>query len=1062
MWGQDQSGHLRPIKGVESIKLHPESNSIRFKLQVEGYIHAYVVGDFNNWEKIETFKLSWDMDHHDGHLKMINEVSFTNGIASGIHEYSYILVDIEGNETLISKASDTHKTFHFNWVEVIQHFAIKASENFVIPGFGLDLIAVRSLGYYHTEVIPAIWSFSPEYPGISLNENCLFIDKNIDGIKQITVTATNQSGTLTATRTFNILNLSRTGKLIHFIKSDTVYVGADFIWDLWTYDKQGITETTDFFGSSDFGETALSQNEFVIARKKSWGLGWQNDWSEQSYLFNLDMKSDNYYIIYGDPQVYNSLSDVITRTNPRVEYAVIDEKNKVTAYLSHEPLIGITFGLYINGVKQENVDAFIRDEKKQIIFTNLPQAISPSALVEVRANHTFLPCKVTMGHYLDNFYYANHDMGIIFNDSEISLRIWAPTAKKVELLIYQDWQSATPEQCVALNANPNDGTHHIILNRAHFEHKFYLYQLYFDDIDQNGQFYVKITQAVDPYANSLGINGDKGFLVDLNSIDTMPDNNWVNDIKPTFTHKKDAILYELHLRDFTIDPNSGVSESLRGKFAGAAMTNCQYVDNNTGNTVSTGIDSLVELGITHVHILPMFDFSSVDETRLDDATNRNWGYDPKNYNAPEGSYATDPYNPISRIKELRAMVQGFHNKGIRVVMDVVYNHMTVTQNFDNIVPKYYFRTDHLGRFTNGSGCGNELATESPMVGKFIIDSLLHWLNDYKIDGFRFDLMELMDIKTMKKVVSTIHQIDPSILIYGEPWKGGQSPLANGTHRGCQKNEGFAIFNDFFRDAIRGGNNLGNGFSNGGQHNALNTMNVVEGLQGSINNLTLHAHESINYADAHDNYTLWDHIEKSQNHSLANGDFRKHIPQNPFESTLVRQNLLALGIVITAQGIPFIHGGAEILRTKNGDHNSYTSSDEINAFHWADKLNFKPVFDYVRGLIKLRQSHPAFRMADKDMIRRHLCIYMAHQDDRSGVIVSHFKHNANHDSWKDIVVIYNGTSIDNYTINDLLPIPDSGIWHIVVNHERSGVETIMESAHGLLPPLKSYSMMVLHS
>ena len=390
------------------------------------------------------------------------------------------------------------------------------------------------------------------------------------------------------------------------------------------------------------------------------------------------------------------------------------------------------------------------------------------------------------------------------------------------------------------------------------------------------------------------------------------------------------------------------------------------------------------------------------------------------------------------------MIKGFHDHGIRVVLDVVYNHMTETTNMDNIVPGYYFRTDSLGKYTNGSGCGNELATEHPMVSKFILDSIRHWINNYKIDGLRLDLMDLMDYDTMQTIVAQTQAIDPSILIYGEPWMASDSPLINRTHRGRQKGSEFSIFNDWFRDALRGNNDPGHGFINGDQHTPYTGVRVIDGLRGSIGKLIHNPRESINYVDAHDNYTLWDHIEKSQYRTTERGHYRKNlVPGNLFGSVRVRQNLLALGI--------------------NGDHNSYKSKDDINAFHWEDKVKFKPVFDYVKGLIQLRRTHPAFRMAVPEMINECLSIYTAYHNDRSGVIISHFKNHANGDSWGEIVVIYNSTAIDGYEINELLPLRVGGReWQVVVNHEQAGVKTIAKSIDGKLPPMRSHSMLVMHN
>lgn len=939
----------------------------------------------------------------------------------------------------------------------MHNFEITASEDFITPGFSLDIVAVWHSQFQRTEVVDGKWDISPHNDAISFIDGSLLVDKKIIGVDPVTICCTASNG-LCAKRSFKIIKSERTGQLVHFIKSDKGYSGKDFKWNLWTYDEGGVSVNVDFHSESDFGVSAICYHSHVIARKVAWGPGWHNDWAEQTHSFELG-DEDNYYIIYGENSIYTSLADVVEHTNPRIEYAVMDEPNKITAFLSHEVIGDTKFNLYIND-KIQDTTSYCATEK-QVEFSNLPEPIEPDALVEIRANNTFLPCKVTMRNILNNYYYPLNDMGVIFTDTSISFRIWAPTAKKVELLLYSDWKKRIEKPEFVFNLNKEGaGTFHLEISKESVEKKYYLYKLYFNDMDIYGKHQDTITYAVDPYARSVCVNGNKGYLIDIDSPITLPD-GWINHKSPELINKEDAIIYEMHIRDFTISTASGVRRELRGKFLGASLGGTSYLEN--GIEVATGVDSLVELGITHVHLLPVFDFSSVDESAVDAPKNRNWGYDPKNYNTPEGSYSVDPYNPLSRVLELRRMIQGFHQKGIRVVMDVVYNHMTETTNMDNIVPGYYFRTDKLGKFTNGSGCGNELATERPMVSKFIIDSILHWVKNYKIDGLRLDLMELMDYTTMLEIVDQVHAIDPSILIYGEPWMASDSPLVNRTYRGSQRGKEFSIFNDWFRDAIRGNNDPGHGFINGEQHSPYNGLRVIEGLKGSISKLTTKPRESINYVDAHDNYTLWDHIEKSQYKTTPKGSYRKNFTDNILASVRVRQNLLAIGLILTAQGIPFLQGGCELLRTKNGDHNSYRSNDEINAIHWSDKIRFKQVFDFVKGLIELRKTHPAFRISSPDVLNEHLHIYTAHHNDRSGVIISHFKNNANNDSWKDIVVIYNSTAIDGYEINELLPYNSNGIWHIVVNHEFAGTKTLEIYENGTnLPPMRSHSMLVIHN
>lgn len=940
-----------------------------------------------------------------------------------------------------------------------QHvLTILSSENTISLGFPLHLIGVVAVSDNSNQILNDLeWHIFPNLHQIKLENQTLLIEEGFNVTDEIIISCSHHESGMMATRIFKINPEHRIGSVIHFIKPDHDYYGNHHAWDLWTYGHNGQPQGQVFTGTSNFGQLAIVSNSHVVARCKAWGEGWANEWSDQSIAFEIPNKHANYYIIYGDEYLYSSLDEVITRTNPRVDFAVMDEANIIKAYLSHDPLPHTEFHIHINKQRYIGIHAQVNIEAREVVFSDIPVNIYPFDVLEVIASNTFAPCKVLMRDYLNQFYYPDDDMGISFNHEHISLRLWAPTAYKVELAVYnsRDQSFTEANQIYPMSFDTDSGTHYAMINREANENKYYLYRLSFNDLDRDLKPYIKITYAVDPYASSVSVNGQMGALVDINTPALMP-KEWDKDKTLPPLDKEDSILYEMHLRDFTVRHTSNVSVDLRGKYLGAVESGSIYID-ESGITVSTGIDSLVELGVTHVHLLPVFDFSSVDETLPDES--RNWGYDPQNYNVPEGSYSRNPYDPSLRIEEVRKMIHGFHEKGIRVVMDMVYNHMTNTRNFDNIVPRYYFRSDKKGKFTNGSGCGNEIASERPMVRKFIVDSILHWLNDYKIDGIRLDLMELMDFETMRVIVKKTHAIDPNFLIYGEPWKGGDSPLQNGTYRGMQKNEEFSIFNDIFRDAIRGNNNPGNGFVNGEQHNPTIKYSLMEGLKGSINGLTARFKETINYVDAHDNYTLWDHIEKSQNHELAIGEYRKNLPNYLFDSFLVRQNLLALGIILTSQGIPFLQGGVEFLRTKQGDHNSYKSNDQINAIYWEDKAKFRPVFDYVKGLIELRRKHPAFRMNDRSQIDRHMNIQFAHSNPSSGVVMLSLFDNANSDDWKNILVFFNGTSIDNYDINNMVPV---GEWTIVVNHEQAGVDAILYACAGKLPFLRAHSLLVMYN
>ena len=757
--------------------------------------------------------------------------------------------------------------------------------------------------------------------------------------------------------------------------------------------------------------------------------------------------------------MYRSLINDFVNSNNKIYSAIMDSDDCIKLYLDENIHCADDYDLFVNGKIEKNVLKISLDNNREILIKKLPKNIKPSDLLEVRKKNSINKIKVFMREYLDKFNYDGNDLGVKFLKDSISLKIWAPTAYKVQVAVYRDCfqKQDKPNFVYDMLLDEYTGIHSISIEKTKNRYKYYLYKLYFKDLDDNNLMTTKFNYAMDPYAIASGINGDKGFLIDINDSRLIP-KEWVLDKRPNnISYIEDSILYELHIRDFTIDSSSGVSENIRGKFLGAVEENTTVSYN--GMRAKTGIDHLKELGITHVHLMPVFDFATVDESKNDKC--RNWGYDPKNFNIPEGSYSTNAFNPTARIKEFRSMVSKFHKNNIRIIMDMVYNHVYAKENLNKIVPGYYFRTNSIGKFTNGSGCGNELATERPMVRKLIVDSNLHWIKNYHIDGLRFDLMELIDLTTMKEITKKVHEIDNSIIIYGEPWKAEWSPLVTGTYKGCQRGNNFSIFNDTFRDAIRGNNSPSWGFVNGDQHNMNKAWNVVEGIKGSINGLTTNPKESINYVEAHDNYTLWDQIEKSLNSSLKIGEFRKNISKKPIDNYNVRQCMLAISIILTSQGIPFLHEGFEMLRTKQGDHNSYKSSDEINSIKWVDKIKFMDVFNYYKGLIKLRKEHPAFRMRNALDIRGNQHVYFPQNNDKSGVIISHIRNHTNNDSWSNILIIYNSTTIDNYDINSFVPLSYSGKWNMVVDSSSSGVDIIKSVENGNIPAMKSHSMMVLY-
>lgn len=1059
MWNQKHDKYILTT-GVSSVEINTEIDIIRAKVKVDNCLFAYLIGDFNQWKKQDCFRLDWAIDSNDGILSMMSDIAIPQDLTEGKHHYSFLLIDINGNEILLSQSNEHFVHFTFELKRKTNKLSIITSESELTRGSSVDIVAIHEVGSSFKHLANVVWNISPS-DAASIHDDKLYIHENTS-YNEIIISCYETDETNAISRSYKIVDATNnqpTTSKIHYYRRDNTYSGENFKWNIWEYNDEGKeSKAIDFTQKSDIGMLANINQNNIIIRRESWEHGWHNDWSEQTGSFNLDLSKSNYYVVDGEMHLYTHLKEVISHINAKIELAIMDSRDKIVAYLSDTPPVGTQFYTCINQVKQPNINVIIKDKLKQVIFLDLPKSLRANDLITVHASNTFSPCKVLMRNVLHDFQYNGNDMGCNFVNNKITLRLWAPTAKSVELLIYNDDETKpeNPDFNFYMYHESAHGTHYAEIPAEGFENKAYLFRLFFDELDRDNNVIVQTNYAIDPYAVSVCTNGSKGYLVDITSSATMPE-DWLNDTRPPLENINDSIIYEMHIRDFSIN-NKDVNKDKQGKFLGLAESG-KLCDDNT--QVTTGLDHLTELGITHVHLLPFFDFSSVDERIDNDSSNRNWGYDPQNYNVPEGSYSSDANNPVTRILELRTAIQKFHQKGLRVVMDMVYNHMTNTVNLDKIVPKYYFRTDDRVKFTNGSGCGNELATEHPMVRKFVLDSIRHWVNNYHIDGTRFDLMELMDFDTTLQIVETVKQIDKSIIVYGEPWKGGHSPLNNGTYRGRQKNNQFAIFNDLFRDATRGSNEPSRGFANNDQYNSKNLWNVIEGLKGSINTMSATPAETINYVDAHDNYTLWDQIERSQS-SILDGHFRENLPHNLFDSILVKQNILALSIILTAQGIPFFQGGAEFMRTKQGDHNSYKSNDSVNQFYWEDKLKHKEFYDYIRGLIELRNTHPAFRMSNPELIHRHLTIVPANNNDTSGIIIAHFREHANNDIWKNIVVIYNASSCDNYDINPLLPeIELHHNWSIVANDKVAGIKPISIHKPNILPAISAYSICILH-
>jgi pullulanase len=620
--------------------------------------------------------------------------------------------------------------------------------------------------------------------------------------------------------------------------------------------------------------------------------------------------------------------------------------------------------------------------------------------------------------------YNGNDLGLTYTPQSSTFKVWSPIAQKVTLRFYKEGVPSKKDKDLLETVDMVKGDNGVWSYTAEGDKKglFYTYQV------QNTEG-VAMKEVPDIYAKAVGANGVRAQVVDLK--ETNP-KGWADDKRPEMKAKTDAILYELHVRDATIADNSDIKDKYKGKFVGLTKTGAKYKSSN-GTTVKTGLDHIKELGVTHVHLLPFYDFYTVDEVQNakdKDYKKYNWGYDPLNYNVPEGSYSTDPFDGKERIKEFKELVQTMHKAGLRVVMDVVYNHTMFGDDsyFHQLVPFYYHRTTPEGKFSNASACGNETASEKPMMRKFMLESMKYWVEEYHIDGFRIDLMGIHDIETMNVISKELHTIRPDILLYGEGWTAGDSPLPEDKRslkKYTYKLDKIAAFSDDMRDGLKGSvfEHKDNGFVSG-------KKNMEESIKFGVVAATKHPQvnynkvnyskepwaaepaQCINYPECHDNHTLWDRFLNS-NASDTEGD-------------RIKMHKLAHTIVLTSQGIPFLHAGTEFLRTKKGVENSFNSPDNINEIDWSRKAQYIEVFKYFKDLIALRKKHPAFRMTTTADIAKNLEFLPQYTE---GVVAYTLNGKAVGDKWKKIIVLYNGTK-EVKTIE----IP-KGKWKVILDGEK---------------------------
>ncbi|MEF2919850.1 MAG: type I pullulanase [Acutalibacteraceae bacterium] len=636
--------------------------------------------------------------------------------------------------------------------------------------------------------------------------------------------------------------------------------------------------------------------------------------------------------------------------------------------------------------------------------------------------------QVTSGSYynsVDSYStYYKKDLGATYTAESTTFKVWAPLATEVKVNLYttgsDSEEGAKYLGNYSMTKDKGSNVWSTVVN-GDLNKIYYTYS-----ITNNGV----TTETQDVYSVATGVNGKRSMVIDLDSTDPQ---GWEQDKHMLVDKQTDAVIWEVHVRDFSISDTSGVKDEYQGKYL--AFTQDGTTINGT-DSLSTCIDYLVEQGVNYVHLNPVYDYGSVDETKLN-TPQYNWGYDPVNYNVPEGSYSTNPYDGEVRINEFKQMVQALHNRGIGVVMDVVYNHTYSASDscFEKTVPGYYYRMSSATNFCNGSGCGNVTASDKDMFRKYMIDSVMYWAEEYHIDGFRFDLMGCHDITTMNEIRRNLDTIDKRILMYGEPWMADWGSNGIGADEACvmanasQVDSRIAMFSDKIRNTLKGGtDDASTGYIQGSTTvNHDLKAGMMGGSSVTFGQWANAPSQCVTYNSAHDNLCLWDKIVKSNGSTNFNST----------NNTYLAQNKLSAAIVLTSQGIPFYMAGEEFARTKFGDHNSYQSPDNINAIDWSRVKTYNNLVQYYKGLMEIRANYSPFRASDTSAIDT---TYFVENGSALGYTIRNTSNNASKE-WGTVAVLVN----NNRTSKTLSlkmnggTLPNS--WVVVANGDKAGLESL---------------------
>ena len=812
---------------------------------------------------------------------------------------------------------------------------------------------------------------------------------------------------------------------LHYHREDGDYDG----WDAWLWEEGKDGGAYDF--EEEDGEMVATKEltpgttsvGFIIRTKD-----WAKDVDEDQFIDISEMVS-------GAVDIYVE-SGVEGYTKEYGEDAVVGTKVKKARY-DGEGSVEVTMTGEIEGdtdsafsvkglegtVAIDSVEAG-KDNTYQVKLAEpLEDAKSYTITFEGNEYKIIMPNIYSTDAFEEKYTYTGDDLGATWTKEKTTFRVWAPTADAVKVNLYE---SGTPDtddlvEQIAMEQDVN-GTW-VASKEGDLNGVYYTYLVTVNGAEN---------EACDPYARTTGVNGKRAMVIDLSS--TNPE-GWDEDTDPHAGNNiTDDVIYELHIRDLAMDENSGIKNA--GKFLGLTETGT-----TTPNGTPTGIDHIKDLGITHIHLLPVYDYASVDETALDEPQ-FNWGYDPENYNVPEGSYSTDPYHGEVRVKEMKQMVKSLHDNDLSVIMDVVYNHVynAGSFNFNLIVPDYFSRVDENGTYSNGSGCGNDTASERSMVRKYIVDSVCYWADEYHIDGFRFDLVGLLDTDTINEIVEEVHKDHPNVIFYGEGWELDTTTTKDctlATQKNSEETPDFAYFSDTIRDLLKGHvfDTSTIGYVSGETGDEEEVEKCFMGASDWCKSPT----QTINYISCHDNMTLIDRITRST--TGASKEDR------------VKMNNLAAAIYLTAEGTPLMQAGEEFLRTKKNasggfEENSYASSDSVNSLKWAnlEEEEYQNVYQYYKGLIAFRKDHPVLRLTDAKDVAAHVTPV---EGLDANVTAFNITGGVNGETADNMYVIFNPNQEETK-----VTLPD-GTWSVYINGEKAGTESLGEvSGEATVDPISA--------